>query len=34
LQVLYLQAFVLVILFGKMMRKVFFGTLRAAEMEV
>lgn len=31
--VLYLQAFVLVILFGKMMRKVFFGTLRAAEME-
>ncbi|KAL9952399.1 hypothetical protein ACROYT_G039649 [Oculina patagonica] len=31
--VLYLQAFVLVILFGKMMRKVFFGQLRAAEME-
>lgn len=32
--VLYIQAFVLVILFGKMMRKVFFGQLRAAEMEV
>ncbi|PFX27150.1 E3 ubiquitin-protein ligase synoviolin B [Stylophora pistillata] len=31
--VLYIQAFVLVILFGKMMRKVFFGHLRAAEME-
>lgn len=31
--VLYIQAFVLVILFGKMMRKVFFGQLRAAEME-
>lgn len=31
--VLYIQAFVLVILLGKMMRKVFFGQLRAAEME-
>ena len=31
---LYLQAFVLVVLFGKLMRKLFFGQLRAAEMEV
>uniref|UniRef100_A0A8D3D8R7 RING-type E3 ubiquitin transferase n=1 Tax=Scophthalmus maximus TaxID=52904 RepID=A0A8D3D8R7_SCOMX len=31
--VLYIQAFVLVFLLGKFMRKVFFGTLRAAEME-
>ena len=34
LQVLYLQAFVFVILMGKLVRKVFFGQLRAAEMEV
>ncbi len=34
LQVLYLQAFVFVILMGKLFRKVFFGQLRAAEMEV
>ena len=34
IQILYLQAFVLVFLMGKMMRKVFFGQLRAAEMEV
>jgi len=34
LQVLYIQAFVLVFLLGKFMRKVFFGQLRAAEMEV
>lgn len=33
-QVLYIQAFVLVFLLGKFMRKVFFGQLRAAEMEV
>ncbi|MGH0183274.1 UNVERIFIED_CONTAM: hypothetical protein FKN15_011318 [Acipenser sinensis] len=32
--VLYIQAFVLVFLLGKFMRKVFFGQLRAAEMEV
>ncbi|KAK3745505.1 hypothetical protein QZH41_009906, partial [Actinostola sp. cb2023] len=31
--VLYLQAFVFVILLGKFIRKVFFGQLRAAEME-
>ena len=31
--VLYLQAFVLVILMGKLIRKIFFGQLRAAEME-
>ncbi|XP_059811125.1 E3 ubiquitin-protein ligase synoviolin isoform X2 [Hypanus sabinus] len=31
--VLYIQAFVLVFLVGKFMRKVFFGQLRAAEME-
>ncbi|XP_064622155.1 E3 ubiquitin-protein ligase synoviolin B-like [Lineus longissimus] len=31
--VLYIQAFVFVILFAKLMRKVFFGQLRAAEME-
>ncbi len=33
-QVIYIQAFVLVFLLGKLMRKVFFGQLRAAEMEV
>uniref|UniRef100_A0A8C4TXG5 E3 ubiquitin-protein ligase synoviolin-like TPR repeats domain-containing protein n=1 Tax=Falco tinnunculus TaxID=100819 RepID=A0A8C4TXG5_FALTI len=32
--VLYIQAFVLVFLLGKFMGKVFFGQLRAAEMEV
>ncbi|XP_036799333.1 E3 ubiquitin-protein ligase synoviolin isoform X1 [Oncorhynchus mykiss] len=31
--VLYIQAFVLVFLLGKFMRKIFFGQLRAAEME-
>uniref|UniRef100_A0A096MCG3 RING-type E3 ubiquitin transferase n=1 Tax=Poecilia formosa TaxID=48698 RepID=A0A096MCG3_POEFO len=31
--ILYIQAFVLVFLLGKFMRKVFFGQLRAAEME-
>ncbi|KAK6182295.1 hypothetical protein SNE40_010009 [Patella caerulea] len=31
--VLYLQAFVFIILLGKLMRKIFFGQLRAAEME-
>ncbi|XP_060079783.1 E3 ubiquitin-protein ligase synoviolin-like, partial [Ylistrum balloti] len=30
---LYIQAFVGVILMGKLMRKIFFGQLRAAEME-
>jgi hypothetical protein len=34
LQVIYIQAFILVILMGKLMRKVFFGQLRAAEFEV
>lgn len=34
LQVMYLQAFVIVLLMGKLMRKIFFGQLRAAEMEV
>ena len=34
LQVIYVQAFVLVILFGKLVRKIFFGQLRAAEFEV
>jgi E3 ubiquitin-protein ligase synoviolin len=33
-QVIYIQAFVLVFLMGKLMRKVFFGQLRAAEFEV
>ena len=33
-QVLYVQAFVFVILLGKLMRKLFFGQLRPAEMEV
>nr|CAD7444552.1 unnamed protein product [Timema bartmani] len=32
-QVIYVQAFILVILMGKLMRKVFFGQLRAAEFE-
>jgi len=31
--VIYVQAFVMVILFGKLMRRIFFGTLRAAEFE-
>lgn len=31
---LYIQAFVFVILMGKLMRKVFFGNLRPAEIEV
>jgi len=31
---LYIQAFVFVILMGKLMRKIFFGQLRPAEMEV
>ncbi|XP_076463487.1 E3 ubiquitin-protein ligase synoviolin A-like [Babylonia areolata] len=31
--VIYLQAFVFVILMGKLLRKIFFGQLRAAEME-
>lgn len=34
LQVLYVQAFVFVLLLGKLMRKIFFGQLRAAETEV
>ena len=31
--VIYVQAFVGVILMGKLMRKIFFGRLRAAEFE-
>jgi len=31
--IIYVQAFVMVILFGKLMRKLFFGSLRAAEFE-
>lgn len=31
--ILYIQAFVFVVLMGKLMRKIFFGQLRAAEME-
>ncbi|XP_062620713.1 E3 ubiquitin-protein ligase synoviolin-like, partial [Saccostrea cucullata] len=30
---LYIQAFVFIILMGKLMRKIFFGTLRPAEIE-
>ena len=33
-QVLYLQAFVVALLVGKVMNKIFFGQLRAIEMEV
>ena len=33
-QVLYLQAFVFVLLLGQLSRKVFFGQLRPAETEV
>lgn len=33
-QVMYLQAFILVLLTGKLMRKIFFGQLRPAEFEV
>lgn len=33
-KVIYIQAFVIVILMGKLLRKIFFGQLRAAEMEV
>jgi hypothetical protein len=32
--VIYLQAFVLALLIGKLMNKIFFGQLRAIEMEV
>ena len=34
LQVMYVQALVFVVLMGKMLRALFFGQLRAAEMEV
>ena len=34
LQVLYVQALVFVLLLGKVMKKIFFGELRAAESEV
>lgn len=34
LQVMYLQALVMVLLIGELMRKIFFGQLRAAELEV
>jgi hypothetical protein len=33
-QVLYVQAFVFVILFGKLVQKIFLGQLRAIETEV
>lgn len=33
LQVIYIQALVVVVLLGKLMQKVFFGQLRAAEFE-
>lgn len=33
-QVIYIQALVVVVLMGKLMQKVFFGQLRAAEFEV
>lgn len=33
-QVMYLQAFILVLLVGKILRKIFFGQLRPAEFEV
>ena len=33
-QVLYIQAFVFVFLFWKLVRKIFFGQLRQAEIEV
>lgn len=33
-QVMYIQALVIVVLLGKLMKKVFFGQLRAAEVEV
>jgi E3 ubiquitin-protein ligase synoviolin len=31
---MYIQALVIVVLLGKLMKKVFFGQLRAAEVEV
>lgn len=31
---MYLQAFILVLLIGKVLRKIFFGQLRPAEFEV
>ena len=34
LQVLYVQGFVMVWVLGQMLRKLFFGTLQAAEVEV
>lgn len=34
LQVMYLQAFILVLLLGKVFRRIFFGQLRPAEFEV
>ena len=34
LQVMYIQALVIVVLLGKLMKRVFFGQLRAAEVEV
>jgi E3 ubiquitin-protein ligase synoviolin len=34
LQVIYIQALVIVVLLGKLMKRIFFGQLRAAEVEV
>ena len=34
LQIIYIQGLVLVLLLGKLFRKIFFGQLRTAEMEV
>lgn len=33
-QVIYMQALIMVLLIGKLMKKVFFGQLRATEFEV
>lgn len=33
-QVIYIQALVIVVLLGKLMKRLFFGQLRAAEVEV
>ena len=33
-QVIYIQALVIVVLLGKLMKRIFFGQLRAAEVEV
>lgn len=33
-QIIYIQGLVMVLLLGKLIRKIFFGQLRTAEMEV